>query len=77
VVRRLEVMGEAVKHIPQRFRCKYPDIPWKEIAGIRDILIHEYFGVNLARIWNVIHQDIPAVRQGFQQIKNELSDSGA
>lgn len=70
-------MGEAVKHIPQRFRCKYPDIPWKEIAGIRDILIHEYFGVNLARIWNVIHQDIPAVRQGFQQIKNELSDSGA
>ncbi len=77
VVRRLEIMGEAVKHIPQRFRSKYPNIPWKEIAGIRDILIHEYFGVNLARIWNVIERDIPELRQNFLQIRGDLFNQGA
>jgi uncharacterized protein with HEPN domain len=51
VLRRLEIMGEAVKSIPQSFRNRYPDIPWKEIAGLRDVLIHEYFGVNVRRVW--------------------------
>jgi len=49
VLRRLEIIGEAVKNIPEEFRDRYPDIPWKQIAGMRDILIHEYSGVNPVR----------------------------
>lgn len=51
VLRRLEIMGEAVKNIPDDFRDRYPKIPWRRIAGMRDVLIHAYFGVNLDRIW--------------------------
>jgi len=54
VLRRLEIIGEAVKNIPDDFRAKYPDIPWRQIAGMRDVLIHAYFGVNLRRVWKVI-----------------------
>jgi len=49
VLRRLEIIGEAVKNMPKDFRNKYPDIPWKKIAGMRDILIHEYFGSKLKK----------------------------
>jgi len=53
VLRRLEIIGEAVKSIPNTLRDKYPQIPWKRIAGLRDVLIHEYFGVNLRRAWKL------------------------
>jgi len=58
VMRRLEIMGEAVKNIPSEFRDEYPKIPWKQIAGMRDVLIHEYFGVNLVKGMED-HQDRP------------------
>ena len=58
VLRRLEIIGEAVKNIPQEFRAKYPNIPWKKMAGMRDVLIHAYFGVNLKRVWKVTRKDL-------------------
>ncbi len=63
VLRRLEVMGEAAKSIPQEMRDKYPQIPWKNIAGMRDVLIHTYFGVNIRRVWKVVKVDIPTVKE--------------
>jgi uncharacterized protein with HEPN domain len=73
VLRRLEIMGEAVKSIPDDFRNKYPQIPWKRIAGLRDILIHEYFGVNLRRTWNMVKQDIFDLKQKLLKVKKDLN----
>ncbi len=73
VIRRLEIIGEAVKNIPNDFRNKYAQIPWKRIAGLRDVLIHEYFGVNLRRTWKVAKEDIPNLKQQFSKIKKDLN----
>lgn len=69
VIRRLEVIGEAVKHIPEETRSEHPDIPWREIAGMRDILTHEYFGLELPRIWKTAVEDVPALRERVQQMR--------
>jgi uncharacterized protein with HEPN domain len=63
VVRRLEIIGEAVKNIDDDFRNKYPQMPWKKIAGMRDIIAHEYFGVKLERVWDVVRKDLPHIKQ--------------
>lgn len=73
VIRRLEIIGEAVKNIPQHVRDKYSDIPWKEIAGTRDIITHEYFGVNLERIWKTIKEDILPFKEQIEKILKEYS----
>ena len=73
VLRRLEIIGEAVKNIPQSFRDKYPRIPWKKIAGLRDILIHEYFGVNLRRAWKAAKEDILDLKQELANVRKDLN----
>lgn len=62
VIRSLEVMGEAVKKIPKEIRDKYPEIPWKYIAGMRDKLIHEYHGIDLEIIWEVVKKEAPPLK---------------
>ena len=66
VIRRLEIIGEAVKNLPVQFKTKHLDIPWKKIAGMRDILIHEYFDVDLSLTWVVVKQEIPMIKKKIE-----------
>jgi len=62
VIRALEIIGEASKEIPESIKRQNPDLPWREIAGIRDILIHEYFGLSLQIIWKTLKEDFPKLK---------------
>jgi len=73
VLRRLEIIDEAVKNIDEDFRNRYAEIPWKKIAGLRDVLIHEYFGVNMKRVWLVIKVDLPALKSKILRIWKDIS----
>ena len=72
VVRALEVIGEAVKHVPDHVKKKYPQVPWRDIAGMRDKLIHEYFGVKLKVVWNTVKSEIPELKPVFKKIRDEI-----
>jgi uncharacterized protein with HEPN domain len=74
VLRRLEIIGEAVKNLDEDFKNRYPEIPWKKIAGLRDVLIHEYFGVSLKRIWRVIKIDLVDLKFKISRIWEEIKD---
>ena len=62
VIRSLEVLGEATKRIPTSFRLKHPDIPWNKMAGMRDVLIHDYMGVDLKTVWKVAQERLPELK---------------
>jgi len=68
-LRRLEIIGEAVKNLPIRFREKYPEVEWTKIAGLRDIVIHKYFEVDLDIIWDILKADIPKLKNNLSRVK--------
>lgn len=70
VVRNLEIIGEAIKKIPDEVRVKYPDVEWKKIAGLRDILVHEYFGIDTEIIWDIVQNKLPAFSGQIKKILN-------
>jgi uncharacterized protein with HEPN domain len=71
VVRQLEIIGEATKHLSPQLREKYPKIPWEDIAGMRDRLIHHYFGVDLEVVWDTVEKDLPALKKNVKKILGE------
>ena len=74
VIRALEIIGEASKKVPQPIKNKYQQIPWREISGMRDKLIHGYFGVDLRVVWDTVKKDIPNIKPFFQEIFEEIID---
>jgi uncharacterized protein with HEPN domain len=72
VIRNLEIIGEAVKKLPAEIKRKYPDIEWKKIAGLRDILIHEYFGIDLRIVWDIVENKIPELKSSVTLVLKEM-----
>jgi uncharacterized protein with HEPN domain len=76
VLRKLEIIGEAVKHLPDHIKENYKGIPWKEMAGMRDKLIHWYFGVDYQLVWNVITEEIPQLKTQLKEVFDKIPADG-
>ncbi len=74
VVRALEIIGEAAKNIPDDIRKNYPLIPWKDMTGMRDKVVHEYFGVKLSIVWRAVKDEIPPLKPMFEKILKDIEE---
>jgi len=74
VIRNFEVIGEAAKRIPDEYRKNNPTIPWRELSGFRDILIHQYEGVSLSQIWKIVERDLEPLREAITKVIPSLDD---
>jgi uncharacterized protein with HEPN domain len=71
-IKQLEIIGEAANHITEHFRRLYKEIQWQEIIGLRNLLIHEYFGIDIKIIWDIIKNDIPKLKSKVEEILNQI-----
>ena len=74
VIRSFEVMGEAVKHLSPTLRQKHPEVPWRQMAGFRDVLIHNYMGLDLEEVWNAVERDLPDLKLKIERVLQKLGD---
>jgi uncharacterized protein with HEPN domain len=74
VIRNLEIIGEATKNLSPELRARYGDVPWREMAGVRDRLIHHYFGVNLDIVWQIANDELPEVALQIQEVLQSEQD---
>jgi uncharacterized protein with HEPN domain len=68
VIRNFEVIGEAVRHLSDSLKDRRPDVPWRRIAGFRNVLIHDYMNVDEEEVWNVVETDLPALRKAVEEL---------
>lgn len=68
IIRQLEIIGEATKRLSPILRDRHPGIPWRQIAGLRDVLIHDYMGVDLEAVWQVVQKDLPRLKSGVEAL---------
>ncbi len=74
VLRNFEVMGEATKRLSQVVRDAHPEVPWRQVAGFRDVLIHDYFGIDLDEVWGVVQIDLPKLKRQLETILYAMKD---
>lgn len=73
LIRNFAVIGEAVRHVPEDIQESYPEVPWSRIKGIRNVLVHEYFGVDVGIVWDTIQEDLPELTEKLKQmLDNEI-----
>jgi len=72
VIRQLEIIGEATRHLSKSLRAQYPEVPWQDIAGMRDKLIHDYLGVDLSTVWLTATQDVPVLQDNVKMILRDF-----
>jgi uncharacterized protein with HEPN domain len=75
VIRNFEIIGEATKRLSPELRNMYSDVPWQQMAGLRDVLIHDYLKVNLNLVWEIIEQNLPELKGQVESISKKLSES--
>ncbi len=73
VIRQIEIIGEATRHLSNEFRNQYPDVPWEDITGMRNKLIHDYFGVDIEKVWLTAKEDLPPLNKSVKKILSELN----
>ena len=74
IIRQLEIIGEATKRLSKGFRSRHTEVPWRRMAGLRDVLIHDYFGVDLAAVWEITQKDLPKLKGSIEKILGETGN---
>jgi hypothetical protein len=73
VIHHLRVIGEAARSVSQSLQARHPEVPWPQIVGLRNILVHEYFGLNLHQVWTMTQKDLPQLEEQVQHIRSQIS----
>jgi uncharacterized protein with HEPN domain len=75
VVRNLEIIGEAARQIPSEVRERYPEVPWRRVIGLRNVVVHEYFAVDVEIVWTVVRRSLPELKEALRRMMAELGQA--